>query len=529
MRRLFMPISCLTATLLIAAGCGGSSGRTGAQRGSPEYATNGTFTIASSQDIGAFDPYGNRVILGLSVLAYDSLVNQRPDGTFVSGLAQNWTVDAEHATFTLRPEVTCSSGEKLTASQVAAALAYLADPKNSSPQYGVNVPTIPFKATGDDASGTVKIVTKKPYGFLLNTIGLAPIVCARGMKDREILKTGSDGTGPFVLSSVVAGQSYTFTARKDYRWGPGGATTKAPGTPSKIIIKVVTNETTAANLLLSGELNLAKITGDDQQRLQAQGLQRRDWSVGGAWLSFNHRGRPGADKRVRQALVAGLDVASIIKISTGGTGTPAKGLTVLEPRGCTGDTVAGNLPAHDPAAAQTLLDEAGWTKGSDGFRSKDGKPLTIDLRFLPTVSAYERPTAEFVSQQWKALGVRVNLSGDSKTTEALYKTGDWDVFLSGYQFSLPSQMVPYLSGTFPPNGNNIGGVVNKKYDTLTAKAVTMTPPEACSYWNEAEKSIIREVDLAPISTRTEHWFLHKATAQIQRYNAPIPTSIRVLK
>src|SRR5262245_19967189 len=110
-------VSALATMSLVLSACGGSGG-SAAPGGPVHYATGGTFTMTVSYDLGAFDPYTG-IVLGPSVLAYDSLVNLRQDGRFVSGLAQKWTADVRSATFTLRPGVTCSDGTPLTASQVA--------------------------------------------------------------------------------------------------------------------------------------------------------------------------------------------------------------------------------------------------------------------------------------------------------------------------------------------------------------------------------------------------------------------------
>ncbi len=517
------------ALLLAAAGCGGSSDRSAPGSGAERYASNGTFTMAIVDDWGALDPYRTGYTLKM---AYDSLVSLQPDGKFVSGLAQQWTVDPNTATFTLRSGVTCSDGTPLTAGQVAADLTYLGNPKNASPLYGLFVPTVPFSATADDAARTVKIKMKSPYGFLLNTIGQVPIMCGRGLKDPKLLKTTSDGTGPFVLTKVVPGQSYTFTVRKDYTWGPNGATTKAPGTPAKFVVRIVTNETTTANLLTSGEMNFAAIHGEDWRRLAAQGLRKVNRGVSGAWLWLNQiGGRPTADPRVRKALVQALDLGEVIKVNTQGNGGPATGLVESKPKPCPGDTVAGLLPPHDVAAAEGLLDQAGWTKGSDGIRRKDGRTLALAVHYWPQVSPLNKPTVELLQRRWQPLGIQVKLMADNLAgfNNVMYKTSDYDVYMMGFGLSMPTQAVPFLSGAIPPKGQNVSGVHNKNYDALIAKALTLTPPAACAYWNQAEQAIWRNLDLVPIAGKQELWFLKNAEAQISGWNIPIPTSIRVFR
>jgi len=504
---------------------GGSGGETA------EYLEGGTFTMALGSELGGFDPYANRGLLGLSSLAYDSLINVMPDGSIVTGLAKEWIVEPTSATFTLNEGITCSDGTPLLASQIAEDLTYLNNPENSSPQYGVNVPTVPFTATGDDEAGIVTVDLSAPFGLLLETLGRAPIVCAAGMADRESLATTSSGTGPFVLSEVN-GTSFTFTVREDYTWGPNGATTSEIGTPAKIVLQVIPQEATGANLLLSGELNFAKVTGPDKARLEAGNYAHSDWQVGGSWLSFNQiNNRVTTDFNVRQALLAGLDFDQVVKVSTGDSGSRATSLVSMEPKVCPATSIVDLLPSFDQDAAAALLDDAGWKADSNGKRSKDGEALTIALHYLDFSSPLERPTAELVASMWGELGIEVSLNSMDINgyIDSMYTTSNWDVLMSGWDFAIPSQMVPYLSGALPPSGNNILGVDSEEYNSNVEKATALTPPEACQYWDAAEAAIVNDAYLAPISNRIVPWYMSKAEVEIQRYEAPLPTSIRLLK
>jgi peptide/nickel transport system substrate-binding protein len=519
----------IAAACVLSACSGGGSGSTGDDAG--QYASDATFNWAIKDDLGAFDPYHSQTLSLYAYLAYDPLVNLQPDGEFASGLAEKWQVDPSTATFTLRSGVTCSDGTVLTATQVAAAIQYVADPKNKSALYGVNVPTVPLTATGDDAARTVTVRVSKPFGLLLHTVGRLPVVCPKGLKNPGMLKDGSDGTGPFVLSKYVPGQSYTFTRRKDYAWGPDGAATSAPGMPATVVLHRIENETTAANLLLSGEVNLVGINGDDRGRLSESGLTKVETAGPGAWLRLNHAtDRPTSDVRVRKALVHALNRDEVVKVNTGGSGKAAAGLVSREPKPCPGDTIAGRLPEHDPAAAERLLDEAGWAKGADGKRSKNGKPLLLDLHYVPPNSPLDKPTAELVAQQWRAVGIDVRLTADTYASlnTVWFESGDFDVYLFGSGFALPSQQVPYLSGPLPPTGVNFTGIANPGYDSAVAKALALTPPEACKHWDEAEHALFANVDVAPIAERPWAYFMKKASADMIIF-AAVPTSLRVLK
>jgi peptide/nickel transport system substrate-binding protein len=529
MRRSSLFVAIVAASCLVASACSGSGSGTGTTGSSG----GGTFTMSQLDDTDGMDPYRDGTGLYLVGLAYDSLLNLRPDGTFVSGLADKWSADARTATFTLRQGVTCSDGTPLTASQVAADMSFVGNEKNASALYGRFTPPLPFRATGDDGTGTVTVtMTGKPFGFLLHTLGLLPIVCPKGLKDPKALERATDGTGPYVLSEAEPGQRYTFTARKDYAWGPDGATTTGqPGSPHTIVVRVITNETTAANLLLSGELNMAQVIGQDRSRLQAKGFKALEVPQAGAWLFFNHRGgRPNSDELVRRALVQSLDLDEVVKVSTLQTGRAATGLTALEPKACADDSPAlGDLPGHDAAAAGTQLDQAGWVKGPDGKRSKDGKPLAIDLYYVPAFLPGGKPAAELIAQQWESLGATVKTTAGTLTgLVQVQKNGNYDVLLQPFNSSLPSRFVSLMSGPTPPDGNNFSGIDNRAYTDLVTKASAITAPESCTYWKQAEQALFRAVDVAPISERIGYYFLNGADATMNGTTTlPDPTSIRV--
>jgi peptide/nickel transport system substrate-binding protein len=82
------------------------------------------------------------------------------------------------------------------------------------------------------------------------------------------------------------------------------------------------------------------------------------------------------------------------------------GLIALAPKPCPGDNVTGQTPRYDVANAEAMLDQAGWVKGADGTRAKNGKPLAFSVIFSPEYAPLDKPTAELLAQRWRAIGVR---------------------------------------------------------------------------------------------------------------------------
>jgi peptide/nickel transport system substrate-binding protein len=482
------------ALALFATACGAGTPETG-----PVAAdTGGTFTYAIPADPGVLDPAQGVLSITNSVLsfAYDTLVRAGDDGKVVPGLAEKWDVKPDSVTFTLRKDVTCSDGTPLTAEHVAGTVNHITDPKTKSPVNGVLVPAgMKAEASGDH---TVTLSTPEPFAFILESARDVFIVCGKGLEDRSLLARGTSGSGPYVLGEAVPGDHYTFKVRRDYAWGHRGT---GKDLPEQVVLRVVPNEQTAANMLVAGTINGAQFLGPDRARLESTpGIGKILLPVGnGQFFYHQGKGRPGADPAVRKALTQALNLTELGGIASGGTGQPATGL-VSEPRPCPGDTVSGHVPAFDEAAAAAALDAAGWTKGADGIRAKDGERLTLRLLYATTRGPGIQAAAEYMAAAWKKAGVEVKLNGvlDTKLAESLNATQDWDVVWLPITVTLPSQLVGFLSGPAAPDGANFAHLKNEQYTKLVTEAIETPGEQGCALWLQAESALFDNADLIPV-------------------------------
>jgi peptide/nickel transport system substrate-binding protein len=489
-----------------------------------------TFTFSIGSDPGNLDPHMSVLSVTGQVdkFLYDSLLELTADGKPVPELAEKWDTTTTTATFTLRKGVTCADGAPLTAADVAANIVFVGDPVNKSPFAGLTIAP-GTKATADEATRTVTVTSGAPDAFLLRNVGGLPIVCGKGLADRKLLGKGESGTGMFAVSEAVPNDHYTFTRRKDYTWGPGDWKSTEPGLPDKVVVRVISNTSTAANLLLSGELNAAAINGPDRQRLEARKLFHADYNAPLGEIFYNQAGgRPGEDEAVRRALTQSLDLPQLGKVLTSGTGKPSQGMVTAEPKACSGDTVTGNLPAHDPAAAASALDAAGWKAGADGVRAKNGKRLTLTVIYGTQLGPTMAPTAELVQQTWKSLGAEVTLKGvDSPgLSQVLFGTGEWEVSLGPIGLALPSQLVPFVSGPAAPDGTNFAHIANPAYDQGVKQAAAMSGDASCPTWTAAEASLIKRVDAVPYIDSVVPTYGSGAKFTISQ-GAVTPSSIRM--
>lgn len=516
------------AVAVAVAGCSSDSGSSGSQGGG-KVVDGATFSLAMSSDPGNLDPQGSTSnnVLQVAALAYDSLVSIDGKGQIEPQLASAWKVSGKTVTLTIKSGITCSDGSKFTAAQAAKNINYVGNPKNKSPLAGT---FLPAGATARSAGNGLTITLPGAAPFVLNGLANLPMVCAKAMSNRKLLATSTDGTGPYQLTQAKPNSSYTLTKRSGYTWGPKGAKTSTPGMPAKIDIRVITNETTAANLLLSGQLNAATILGPDISRLQAAKLfsVATPTVVGETW--YNHATKhETSDPKVRQALSMASDYSQLQKVLTSGRGSGPTTFAASPPVACPGNSIGAALPKTDLAGAKTLLDSDGWKTGSDGYRHKDGKRLAVRLLYgSEAFGAAGASAAELNAAAWKKLGVKVTLVGQATTTllSTIFSTDNWDVGWVPLNVGSPDQLVPFLSGPGAPAGNNFAKIDNPAYQASVAKAKTKQGTAGCSDWLAAETNLVKASDVIPWANQDRLTFGKGAKFEVNGWLRP--TSIRMV-
>jgi peptide/nickel transport system substrate-binding protein len=484
--------------------------------GSQSAGPSGSATVAIPADPGSLDPQLTIISSTryLDSYAYDTLVNLVGPGKISSGLAQSWkVVSPKKVEFTLRPGITCSDGTKMTATVVKQNLDFVGNPANKSPLLGLFMP-IGATVTANNGTRSVVVTTTTPNPFMIQGLALVQLICSKGLANRSLLNHGTDGTGPYKLTGAVPGDHYTFAVRKGYTWGPDGATTSVSGLPAKVTVKVVANETTAANLLLTGGLNVATIGGPDRKRLGKSRLYSAVAAAQPNEILFNENpGHPAANPAVRKALVQALNLNQIGQVVTSGFGLKMTQLSLQDFTPCAGDSVTGNVPAFNPSAAKSAL--AG---------------VKVKLLYASDEGPSYAPAAELSQQQLAAAGVNVTLDPQSTANlqAALFGTGDWDVVIIGIGVANPAQFTAFVSGPAPPNGTNFADVSNAVYKASVARANRRVGAAGCKYWLDGEAALFKAGDIAPLQVTTGATYGRKTTFKLG-VQGPIPTSLRLTK
>jgi peptide/nickel transport system substrate-binding protein len=209
-------------------------------------------------------------------------------------------------------------------------------------------------------------------------------------------------------------------------------------------------------------------------------------------LRPNLKRAPLTDVRVRQALSAAIDRDAVVKAVLSPSFDTASSTLARTTPGWV-DLSAG-LRA-DPDRARQLLDQAGWTPGPDGIRTKEGKRLTL-LTYWSTNFNPNQAALELIQQQAREVGIELDLNsapiGDLQSKLA---TGEFD--LSWGNSTRPDPDI--LRNVYWQNGNTPYGLADQKLiKLLDGQQATNDQAERNRLAGEAQQIIIDEAYGIPV-------------------------------
>ncbi|MDC9811585.1 ABC transporter substrate-binding protein [Rhizobium binxianense] len=317
--------------------------------------------------------------------AYESLLARTAKGGYVPWLATEYKIseDGKTYTFKLRNDVSFTDGQKLNAEAIVTNFTKLKDAAYSGSVSAGPVSRIEeVKAVGDD---TVSITLKQVYAPFLDYVASLEILSPSAFASSQLKSGGPEiaGTGPFILKRYAKGQEIQFAKNPSYNWAPKIAAHQGPAYLDEVTYRFLPESSVRAGALTSGQVDVIEgISGNDAALFK----ENADFSYQTALntgtpysLFLNVTWGPTQDIKVRKALVASIDVDAVLKAVYRGERTRAWGITSpIDPQFY--DKSIEKAYGADPKLANRLLDEAGWTtRDADGFRTKDGKRLTIEV------------------------------------------------------------------------------------------------------------------------------------------------------
>ena len=315
--------------------------------------------------------------------------------------------------------------------------------------------------------------------------------------------------GPFIVSDYQSNNSVSFKPN------PYWAGTK-PGLAG-ITVRLLENTASLQANLLSGDVDMTP-SGIGLSIDQAIALQKsssdRFRFVYEPQLSYEHI-EPNAsnpifqDIRVREALLRGIDVKSIVDRLFGGHAEVAR--TFINGLDSHYDPSLA-LFGYDPARARTLLDQAGWTPGPDGIR-RNAAGERLSFEFSTTSGNRVRELTQQVMQsQWKAIGIEASIKNQPSRTffgELLKHRSfpgmvefAWTGEIDLPPIRLTTPYIPSEANNW--GGQNYGGVSDPALDAaVDAAQYELDPAKQKALWTEMQRIYTTKLLALPLYFRED--------------------------
>lgn len=403
-------VASLSVALLALTGCSSSSSADGGSSGATLVAYTGQ---AGDYQIN-FNPYSPTNIGGVGTI-FESLffvtqVNSDPYKPLL-GTEYSWNDDGTELDVTLRDGVAWSDGEAFSADDVVYTFTMLTD-----------VPAI----NGIGFDGVVEKVDDTHVTFTFehpafvdgpNILGKAPIVPEHIWKDIDPTTdvVGDPvGTGAYTLGNFKP-QAFTLTANPDY-WD---------GEPKVKTVRYLSlsGNTAGADALAAGSIdwqtgpvpdieNISK-TYPGYDAITVPMNQMALLTCSNTDLGCTG---PQTDPAVRKAIYYAIDRDQLNSLAFQGTASDVSPTFALpEAQGdlisdSIKEQIAPDTPDTDKVA--TILEDAGYTKGSDGIYAKDGVKLSLTVEVVTGWTDYIT-AIDTMTQQLEDVGIELIASQSS--------------------------------------------------------------------------------------------------------------------
>jgi len=438
----------------------------------------GHITEGSVSDIQTFNPILVKDTASgrITALVFDGLVNIDPDTLQpVANLATKWEAapDGKAYTFTLKQGVKWHDGQPFTADDVKFSYDLYMDSKTGTSRAGTLNQHIDSVAVKDPQTVlfTLKdviapfLVTDVAYGIVPKH--LLGSVAPADLKSNEFSTGKPVGTGPFKFKEYQQGDHVTLVANPDYHRGATALDT--------YIYKYTKDSTALYQQVKTGEVDFFQLL--DPQFFDDAKKQTNFDTIPYDTFSFQFYGYnldfAGGkanpifqDVNVRQALMFAVDRKGIVDKIRNGQSTIALGTMPVLSWAYAPDKITVKYD-YNVAKANTLLDGAGWQKGSDGIRAKDGKKLSFSMYAQGGNKTAEGYMNVF-QQNWQDIGVEMKPIYEefSQFVTRLTQSFDFEAFLVGFSWGVdPDQQTMWDSKQHGP-GFNLYDYKNDKVDAL---------------------------------------------------------------
>jgi peptide/nickel transport system substrate-binding protein len=392
--------------------------------------TDATLTIATTTDVVNYNPLvGNsRSDYWITNLMYPHLLSIGPAGEKTPELAEKWGyVNETTGYYEIRPGLTWSDGKPLTARDVAYTLNAVKRDKPAGTLYGQLTNFVSATAVSETR---VEVALSKPDSSVIPEIGFWGNVVPQHVFEPagSVAKFANDGAnggwvsaGPYLLTNVQRGQSYTLERVASYPLVAGGKPK-----PAKVIYRVYPDVNTEILSLKNGDVD---VIANSLPPAQVKGLQGTPGitveevpGLGYAHMTYNMTKPALAKREVRLALAQAVDYEAIRKVVLQGQAVSTGSSPIMPVLKDFYDDSIKEYP-FNIEESKRLLAQAGYpTDGSLSFR------LIYSLQDPVTTQ-----WATLVKDGAAKAGITIELQGMERNTYlAKTNAGDFDIYAGNF-------------------------------------------------------------------------------------------------
>ncbi len=484
--------SLLTVLALVLAACGGSSNTTTT---SNRATTLRVLSAPGQPNPDLFNPYFNTNQggdFGAQGLLYEPLFfTNLYNGQTTPWLASSFSYssDLTQLTFHLRPGVKWSDGQALTSADVK----FTFDLMKANPALDQSSVWALLKSVDAPDSSTVVFTLLHPQSTSLFRLGDQVFIVPQHIWANisgDPAKFANDnnpvGTGPYKLTSFSP-DLITYDANPNY-WG-------AKPQVKKIQIPSIKDNTTAITDMIQGKLDWMG-TGwnpDYDPLYTAKDPQHnRTWFAASntVMLYLNLQKAPFNNLLFRKAINAAINRDHLPQ-------GVAKYAGVANPTGVIVPTLNDwissqyqSMPfAYSASQAQSYLQQAGFTKGSDGFyRDASGKEFSMTVDVVNGWSDWDQDV-QFIVNDLNAAGIKATINSQSGFTPyyTAITSGNYDAAIS-WTNSGPTPYYPYQallsSANSAPAGKAVVGTNFERWDSSTSNGFSSKTDQLITQYEE---------------------------------------------
>jgi peptide/nickel transport system substrate-binding protein len=522
MRRLRVIGVLMVAGVLAAAAACGSSGSSSSSGGSS--GATGVLTI-DNESGGTwtcdFNPFNLAYISFSLGNVYEPLVfvNALQNAQATPWLATSWAWGAgnKSLTFTIRNGVKFSNGDPMTAADVVFTFQMLKKFKTLDINSVWSVLSSVTQKGSDQVVMTFKTAAVPYFYYIADQIGIVDqAVWSKVSNPVNYPDKNPVGTGAFeVGTKTCTPQNIKYTANPHY-WQPGLPKVGTVNYPA-----FLTNDT-ANTYLANGQAQWgSQFIPSIQKVYLARNPNYHYWfpPVANVTLFLNLTNPLLKNLAVRQAIAYGVDRAKASSIGEYGYEPASNQAGIVTPTFSSWldnsqATAFGNNYAYDPQKAISILEHAGFKKGSNGiFQSPSGQQLSFNVvnngGFSDWVAAMQT-----IQQSLRAIGIALNPENVAFSTwQSDIFTGKFDL---GYYAETggPSPYYELRQWLYSANSAPIGTAAGSNFERysnpatdalINEYATTTSTATQHSIVDQLQKVLLQDVPVIPVTEQVD-WF-----------------------